>query len=195
MGGGSGMGGSGFGGDWMNLVGGQCCPTKKISGSIDPEKDGVYDLVIDGYMVANTVMNAFMNMFTMGSGYGMGPGSGDTGFGSGMGSEEEMGSDGGSGMGSGYGMNMGSGMGFGGMGMGSGMGMGFGGMGMGSGMDNMQWPEMCRRHCIYKKRNSYDERMFCFARSESSQSMCLRDENDGDGERYPYKAGAQYGRK
>merc|ERR1719174_541050 len=107
-----------------------------------------------------------------------------------------MASDGGSGMGSGYGMGMGSGMGFGGMGMGSGMGMGYGGMGMGMGMgmDNMQWPEMCRRHCIYKKRNSYDERMFCFARSDSSQSMCLRDEN-GDGERYPYKAGAQYGRK
>merc|ERR1712210_422542 len=173
--------GSGFGGDWMDWVGGECCPTKKIWGSIDPEKDGVYDLVIDGYVVANTFMNVFMNMFTMGSG----------GTGSGMGSEEEMGSGGGSGMGSGYGMGMGyGGM---GMGMGSGMGMGFGGMGMG--MDNMQWPEMCRRHCIYKKRNSYDERMFCFARSESSQSMCLRDDNGGDGERYPYKAGAMYGRK
>merc|ERR1719432_393135 len=122
--------------------------------------------------------------YGMGPGYEMGPGSGDTGFGSGMGSEEEMGSSGGSGMGSGYGMNMGSGMGFGGM-----------GMGMGMGMDNMQWPEMCRRHCIYKKRNSYDERMFCFARSESSQSMCLRDENGGESEKYPYKAGAQYGRK
>merc|ERR1719341_972118 len=107
----------------------------------------------------------------MGSGMGFG----------GMG----MGSDGGSGMGSGYGMGSGMGMGFGGMGMGSGMGMGYGGMGMGMGMDNMQWPEMCRRHCIYKKRNSYDERMFCFARSDSSQSMCLRDENGG--EKYPYK--------
>merc|ERR1712037_828237 len=154
--------GSGFGGDWMDWVGGECCPTKKIWGSIDPEKDGVYDLVIDGYVVANTFMNVFMNMFTGmgGMGYGMGPGYG-------------MGSGGGSGMGSGYGM-----------------GMGFGGMGMG--MDNMQWPEMCRRHCIYKKRNSYDERMFCFARSESSQSMCMRDDHDGGSEKYPYKA---YGRK
>ena len=48
---GSGMGGSGFGGDWMDWGAGVCCPTKKISGSIDPEKDGIYDLVIDGYMV------------------------------------------------------------------------------------------------------------------------------------------------
>jgi len=54
---------------------------------------------------------------------------------------------------------------------------------------------MCRRHCIYKKRNSPDDRMFCFARSESSQSMCMRGDNGGDGEKYPYKAGAQYGRK
>merc|ERR1712037_686298 len=89
---------------------------------------------------------------------------------------------------------MGSGMGF-GMGMGSGMDMGYGGMGIGMGMDNMQWPEMCRRHCIYKKRNSPDDRMFCFARSESSQSMCMRGDNGGDSEKYPYKAGAQYGRK
>merc|ERR1711990_216956 len=117
--------------------------------------------------------------FTMGAGmggmgYGMGPGSGDTGFDSGMGSGEEMGSGGGSSMGSGYGM---------GMGMGS--GMGFGGMGMGMDMDNMEWPKRCRRHCIYKKRNSYDKRMFCFARSESSQSMCMRE--DHDGEKYPYR--------
>merc|ERR1712037_865708 len=176
--------GSGFGGDWMDWVGGECCPTKKIWGSIDPEKDGVYDLVIDGYVVANTFMNVFMNMFTMGSGMGgMG-----YGMGSGMG-------HGGYGMGFGYGMGPGSGdTGFGsGMGYdGMGMGMGFGGMGMGMGMDNMQWPEMCRRHCIYKKRNSYDERMFCFARSESSQSRCMRDDHDGGSEKYPYKA---YGRK
>merc|ERR1719340_272213 len=89
----------------------------------------------------------------------MGSGSGD--MGSGMGSGE------GSGMGGGYGM-----------GMGSGMGMGYGGMGMD--MDNMQWPERCRRHCIYKKRDSWDDRMYCFARSEYSQSMCMRDDYDGE---------------
>merc|ERR1711910_133449 len=115
---GYGMGGSGFGsGDWLNW--GECCPSKKIWGSMYPEKDGIYDLVIDGYMV--------MNM--MGSGYGMGMGSG---------------------------------------------------MGMGMDMDNMIWPERCSRHCIYKKRDSYDDRMYCFARSQYSQSMCIAKDYDGE---------------
>merc|ERR1712112_668369 len=123
--GGSGMAGSGYGmggsgdGEWMNWMGGECCPTKKIWGSMYPEKDGIYDLYIDGYMM-------------MGSGMG--------------------------GMGGGYGM----------------------GSGMGMDMDNMQWPERCRRHCIYKKRDSWDDRMYCFARSEYSQSMCMRDDYDGE---------------
>merc|ERR1712168_408280 len=91
-----------------------------------------------------------------GSGHGGmdGSGSGMEGSGYGMG--------GGYGMGSGYG----TGMGYGGMGMGS----GYGGMGMGMDMDNMIWPERCSRHCIYKKRDSYDDRMSCFARSQYSQS-------------------------
>merc|ERR1712226_1249507 len=38
---GYGMGGSGYGG----YGGGECCPTKKIWGSMNPEKDGFYDLV------------------------------------------------------------------------------------------------------------------------------------------------------
>merc|ERR1712210_284558 len=50
--GGSGFGGewsgSGYGGDWMNFGAGECCPTKKIRGSRDWEKDGIYDLVLDG---------------------------------------------------------------------------------------------------------------------------------------------------
>merc|ERR1712088_1252751 len=80
---GSGMGmGSGYGGDWYA---GECCSTKKIWGSMYPEKDGIYDLVMDGYMV--------MNMMGSGMGYG------GYGMGSGMG------------MGSGYGMGSGSGMG------------------------------------------------------------------------------------
>merc|ERR1711874_619982 len=101
-----------------------------------------------------------------GSGYGMG-GSGYGGYGGdGMGS--------GMGMGSGYGMGSGSGM-------GSGEGMGStSGTGMDMDMDNMQWPERCRRRCIYKKRNSYDDRMYCFARSEYSQSMCLAGDYDGE---------------
>merc|ERR1719222_1154811 len=53
--GGSGFGGewsgSGYGGDWMNFGAGECCPTKKIWGSRDWEKDGIYDLVLDGYMM------------------------------------------------------------------------------------------------------------------------------------------------
>merc|ERR1719342_897227 len=53
------------------------------------------------------------------------------------------------------------------------------GMGMGMDMDNMQWPERCRRRCIYRKRNSYDDRMYCFARSDNSQSMCLAGDYDG----------------
>merc|ERR1712072_552115 len=71
----------------------------------------------------------------------------------------------------------------GGYGMGSGMGGGYGmggGSGMDMGMDNMQWPKRCRRRCIYKKRNSYDDRMYCFARSEYSQSMCLAGDYDGE---------------
>merc|ERR1712212_828374 len=79
-------------------------------------------------------------------------------------------------------------------------------MGSGSGMDmdmdNMQWPERCRRHCIYKKRNSYDDRMYCFARSEYSQSMCLAGDYDGQkpvnvdefGSEYEYSGyGSGYG--
>merc|ERR1712226_720976 len=114
---GYGMGGSGYGGYGMGGSGfsGECCPTKKIWGSVHPEKDGMYDLVIDGYTM--------MNM--MGSGIG---------------------------------------------GMGSGMGMGYAGMGMGMDMDNMQWPERCSRLCIYKKRNSNSNNMYCFAQSEYSQS-------------------------
>merc|ERR1711881_501501 len=133
----------------------------------------------------------------MGSGYGMGPGSGmgmgmEGGYGMDMGSGMGMGN--GMGMGSGMGMGMGSGMGMGnGMGMGSGMGMGFGGLGMGMDMENMEWPEKCRRQCIYKRRNSSDDTMFCFARSESSQSMCLRDDHDDD-EKFPFNNRA-YGRK
>merc|ERR1712038_1212187 len=149
------MGGAGYGGDgeWQYGGAGECCPTKKIWGSRDWEKDGFYDLVIDGYMMDNM----------MGSGMGYG--------GYGMGS--------GNGMGPGYGMGSGSGMGS-GVGMGSGMGMGYGGMGMGMNMDDMEWPERCRRHCIYKKRDSYDDRMYCFARSSYSQSMCMRDDYDGE---------------
>merc|ERR1712072_26237 len=153
---GSGMGmGSGYGGDWYA---GECCPTKKIWGSMYPEKDGIYDLVMDGDMVMN-MMGSGMG----GMGYGMG-----SGMGYGMGS--------GSGMGSGEGMGSTPGMGSGG---GSGMGMGYG-MGMDMDMDNMQWPKRCRRRCIYKKRNSYDDRMYCFARSEYSQLMCLAGDYDGE---------------
>merc|ERR1712158_278408 len=69
-------------------------------------------------------------------------------------------------------------------------------------MDNMQWPERCRRRCIYKKRNSYDDRMYCFARSEYSQSMCLAGDYDGEkpvnvdefGSEYEYSGyGSGYG--
>merc|ERR1712088_589799 len=157
-----------------------------MGGSRDWEKDGIYDLVIDGYMMDNMMGSGMGNGgygmgpgmgyggYGMGSGNGMGPGYG-MGSGSGMGSGEGMGS--GQGMGSGEGSGMGGGY---GMGMGSGMGMGYGGMGMGMNMDDMDWPERCRRHCIYKKRDSYDDRMYCFARSSYSQSMCMRDDYDGE---------------
>ena len=46
---GYGMGGSGYGG----YGGGECCPTKKIWGSMNPEKDGFYDLVMDRDMMEN----------------------------------------------------------------------------------------------------------------------------------------------
>merc|ERR1712192_14548 len=61
--------------------------------------------------------------------------------------------------------------------MGMGMGGGYGGMG--NGLDNMIWPERCSRQCIYKKRNSYDDKMYCFARSQYSQSMCMSEDYDG----------------
>ena len=87
---GYGMGGSGYGG----YGGGECCPTKKIWGSMNPEKDGFYDLVMDSYK------------------------------------------------------------------------------------DDMMWPERCKSFCVYKKRNTSDDRLHCFARSSNSQSMCMREDGD-----------------
>merc|ERR1712045_348152 len=81
--GGDWMSGSGYGGDWMN-GGGECCRTKKIWDHWDQDKNGIYDLVMDGDM---------MNGMGSGDGYGMGSGMGG-GYGYGMGS-------------GGYGMNMG----------------------------------------------------------------------------------------
>merc|ERR1711973_408050 len=100
-------------------------------------------------------------------------------------------------MGGGYGMGMGSGMGGGygmgsgmrstpgenmrstpGMGSGYGMGMGYGGMDMD--MSDMEWPRRCRRSCVYQKRDSKDNRMYCMARSEYGESMCLREDYDGE---------------
>merc|ERR1711902_456195 len=110
----------------------------------------------------------------------------------------------GNGMGSGYGMGGGSGcgMGYGGYGMGSGMGGGYGmgsgmrstpgenmrstpGMGRGYGgmdmdMSDMEWPRRCRRSCVYQKRDSKDNRMYCMARSEYGESMCMREDYDGE---------------
>merc|ERR1711953_300436 len=89
--GGDWMGGSGYGGDWMN-GGGGCCRTKKIWDHWDQDKNGIYDLVMDGDM-----MNGMGSGYDMGSGYGYGMGSGmGGGYGYGMGS-------------GGYGMNMGYG--------------------------------------------------------------------------------------
>merc|ERR1711936_274592 len=83
------------------------------------------------------------------------------------------------GSGSGYGMGSGMGGGYGyGMGSGYGMNMGYGGMGMD--MDDMEWPRRCRSRCAYTKRDSFDNRMFCFARSDYSQSMCIADDYDGE---------------
>jgi len=197
------VGGSGYGGEGSEGMpiggsgygGGECCPTKKIWGSMNPEKDGFYDLVMDSNMMEN------------GMGYGKGSGSG-------------MGSDSGEGMGSRnrwwgslinsywgsiYGMpdvydtgvysggwiyhnsnngfpnlggrskrNVGSGDGSGmGSGMGGGYGYGTGSGGMGTDKDDMMWPERCKSFCVYKKRNTSDDRLHCFARSSNSQSMCM----------------------
>ena len=75
----SGIGGSGsgYGMDGSGYGGGECCPTKKIWGSKNPEKDGFYDLVVDENMMEN------------GMGYGMGSGSGE-GMGCGYGNMEDM---------------------------------------------------------------------------------------------------------
>merc|ERR1711899_303299 len=72
-----------------------------------------------------------------------------------------------------------------GMGSGSGMGSGYGmGGGSGYGMDmdmsDMEWPRRCRRSCVYQKRDSKDNRMYCMARSEYGESMCLREDYDGE---------------
>ena len=115
------VGGSGYGGEGSEGMpiggsgygGGKCCPTKKIWGSMNPEKDGFYDLVMD------------------------------------------------SGMGGGYGYGMGTGSG-----------------GMGTDKDDMMWPERCKSFCVYKKRNTSDDRLHCFARSSNSQSMCMREDGD-----------------
>ena len=98
------MGGSGYGGEGSEGMpiggsgygGGECCPTKKIWGSMNPEKDGFYDLVMDSYK------------------------------------------------------------------------------------DDMMWPERCKSFCVYKKRNTSDDRLHCFARSSNSQSMCMREDGDSE---------------
>merc|ERR1712243_355155 len=41
-------------------------------------------------------------------------------------------------------------------------------------MSDMEWPRRCRRSCVYQKRDSKDNRMYCMARSEYGESMCLR---------------------
>merc|ERR1711978_582949 len=160
MGGGSGygMGGSGYGGWGMGGGsgfgggwGGECCPTKKIWGL--GKKDGIYDLVMDGEMV-EAMMNGGMGYGMRSTPGGMGPSSG-----------ENMRST--PGMGSGYGM-----------GSGNGMGMGYGGMDMD--MSDMEWPRRCRRSCVYQKRDSKDNRMYGLARSEYGESMCLREDYDGE---------------
>merc|ERR1712210_414700 len=75
--GGYGMGGSGFDGEWsgyggdgMNFGAGECCPTKKIWGSRDWEKDGIYDLVLDGYMMDSGMGGMGYEGYGMGSGMG-----------------------------------------------------------------------------------------------------------------------------
>merc|ERR1712226_1345529 len=78
-----------------------CCPTKKIWGSKDYRKDGIYDLVMDDMMGGNGYGMG-------GNGYGMGS------HGSGMGGSHEFRQDGHGGMGDG-GMGYG-GMAYGGMG-------------------------------------------------------------------------------
>merc|ERR1719189_1932714 len=56
--------------------------------------------------------------------------------------------------------------------------MGYGGMDMD--MSDMEWPRRCRRSCVYQKRDSKDNRMYCMARSEYGESMCLREDYDGE---------------
>merc|ERR1719452_168068 len=153
--------------DWGSESTPMCCPTKKIWGSKDYRKDGIYDL--------------YMGDVT---GSGMG-GNGMGSHGSGMGGSHEFrqgshGDMGGSGMG-GHGDMGGSGMG----GHGD---MGYGGMGgnQGYGMGanqgyGMEWPERCGRNCVYTKRNSNDGKMFCFARSQYSQSQCVAHDGYGMG--------------
>merc|ERR1719361_1493462 len=171
--------GSGYGHEWMQMGGyggGECCPTKKIWDHWDQDKNGIYDLVMDGDMMNG--MGSGYGGYGMGSGMGGGYGY-DMGSGYGMGYGYGMGSGSGMDSGSGYGMGSGMGGGYGyGMGSGYGMNMGYGGMGMD--MDDMDWPRRCRSRCAYTKRDSFDNRMFCFARSEYSQSMCIADDYDGE---------------
>ena len=150
----SGIGGFGYGMGGSGYGGGDCCPTKKIWGSMNPETDGFYDLVLDEYMMQNMMENGErISWYAMASHHyqqyqyywpywrksGRNMGSGNR-----------------YGMGSGYGNGMGSGYGD---------------------MEDMEWPERCRSFCIYKKRDSGDERAYCFARSSNSQSMCMRDDD------------------
>merc|ERR1712066_1006088 len=140
---GYGMGGSGYGGEWSEWMpmggygGGECCPTKKIWGSMNPEKDGFYDLVVDENMMQNMMENGS----GMGSGEGMNSRYGWSSWNSWYYSYGYYWRRSGH-MGSGDGYGMGSGMGGGyGYGMGSGYGMGMGYGGMGSDMDDGDWPE------------------------------------------------------
>merc|ERR1712079_474517 len=160
-------GGSGFGGGW----GGECCPTKKIWGL--GKKDGIYDLVMDGEMV-EAMMNGGMGYGGYGMGSGMGGGFG-MGYGMGSGMRSTPGGMGPSSGGPSSGENMRSTP---DMGSGFGMGMGYGGMDMD--MSDMEWPRRCRRSCVYQKRDSKDNRMYCMARSEYGESMCLREDYDGE---------------
>merc|ERR1719427_2164843 len=68
--------------------------------------------------------------------------------------------------------------------------MGYGGMG--NGMEQIEWPSRCEKACVYTKRDDpYSGRMFCFARSDNSQSTCQDGGDYGFGEygNYGYGSG------
>merc|ERR1712183_952514 len=134
-----------------------CCPLKMVTGSKDPEMDGLYRLVMKADWSVNLPAKCNSRCVYQKDGNGNGMG----------------------GMGSGYGMGgMSSGYGMGGMDSGAGMGEGYGGSG--SGIGGYGGPSDA-----YGSSNGMGGgKMYCFGDSMYSMGECVADDSMATGMTY-----------